>query len=131
MSELNLFEKDDKIEESQKQFIIAFLKSFFEPCSTVVREINECKTWNQLLQKAYKYNDGIAEAVGVDDDDEGHNKLWYENQALESHLSNLEEIVEKVRPDDSLIDDWKLEIISKHIDKYTPMELETLFENGK
>jgi hypothetical protein len=131
MSELNLFEKDDKIEESQKQFIIAFLESFFEPCITVIKEINECKTWNQLLQKVHKYNDGIAEAIGVEAEDEGYNELWRENQELETEVDNLQEIVEQVRPNDSLLDDWKLEIISKHIHKYTPTELEKLFENDK
>lgn len=120
-------ERNDKIHWYQKEYLMEISKEIFGACSNFQNGIQRCNTYSDLKRLFINYGEDIADNIGVEIIDPD------EISELEGEIRDLERELEFERASilitqtggATLLDQWKLEILSKKIPKHiTPMDLE-------
>ena len=101
-------------------------KNDFRACESFMKNLNDCKDNNDIVQLMYRYSDDIAEKLDAYSDDV--NELERKVEDLEDEISDLEAELEEVKEPlgDTLHDEMKFELFLKHSHKFTPWELEEI-----
>ncbi len=116
----------DQITDEQKELFVALSKGLFRACDGFCDEILKCQTFGDLKRILCVYNESVFEKLGGDlddDDDDRINELESDVENLEKEISMYQKIL-----GNTMIDSWKMEIYVENKDKFTPLQLQQIFQ---